>query len=214
MNVNTRTRSPASAGPVAGVVLAGGRGRRMGGRDKGLVIAGGRPLVSYVLDRLRPQVDSLLINANRNQDRYARLGAPVAEDATGDFRGPLAGVLSAMRATDCAFLLTAPCDAPLFPDDLCRRLGRALISRDADIAVAHDGERLQPVFALLRTSLQPSLEDFLSTGERKIDRWFARHHTVPVDFSDQPARFLNVNTPEERDDFEHLKRRADDALGT
>ena len=187
------------ADSIAGVVLAGGQGRRMGGEDKGLVEVAGRPMVAHVLDRLRPQVGSLLINANRNRERYAEIaGCPVVADRQDGYAGPLAGMASAMEAADTRFVLTVPCDAPLVSGQLGPRLHESLVENGAELCVAHDGRRLQPVFALIDCSLLDSLLACLESGERKIDRWYARHRMATADFSDLPRSFSNINTPEER----------------
>jgi molybdopterin-guanine dinucleotide biosynthesis protein A len=183
---------------ITGVVLAGGQGRRMGGEDKGLVDFQGRPLIAWVIDALLPQVDTLIINANRNTERYAELGYPVVPDALGGYQGPLAGFASGMEHARTPLVLTVPCDGPMLPSDLTARLAEGLRAGEAEIAVAHNGERIQPVYALLRTSLLPSLKAFLAGGERKIDRWYASHRTVTVDFSDRPDTFANINSPEDR----------------
>ncbi len=183
---------------ITGVVLAGGRARRMAGEDKGLIPLNGRAMVAYVLQVLEPQVGRVLINANRSLERYAAFGYPVVSDATGDFSGPLAGMASAMRVATTPFILTVPCDSPLLPADLAQRLHTALIAAAARVAVAHDGERMQPVFALIDRRLLPDLEDYLASGERKIDRWLERQRLATADFSDERAAFINVNTPEER----------------
>ena len=185
---------------IAGAVLAGGRGRRMGGEDKGLVELAGRPMVGHVVDRLRPQVGALLINANRNRERYAEItGCRVVADREGGYAGPLAGMASAMEAAaGTRFLLTAPCDAPLIPERLGPRLYESLVEERAELCVAHDGARLQPVFALIDCALLDSLLAYLRSGERKIDRWYARHRMAKADFSDAPQSFSNINTPDER----------------
>jgi molybdopterin-guanine dinucleotide biosynthesis protein A len=183
---------------ITGVVLAGGRARRMGGADKGLITLNDKPMVEYVLEGLAPQVDALVINANRNLDLYAQYGVPVQPDLREGYLGPLAGIASAMEIADKAYLLTTPCDSPFVPDDLAQRLLNALRPRAAEIAVAQDGERMQPVFALLRTDLLESLRSYLDSGQRKIDHWFERHRCITVDFSDWPDAFINVNTPEDR----------------
>ena len=188
---------------VTGVILAGGQARRMGGRDKGLIEVGGRPMIEYALAALRPQVSAVIINANRNHAIYARYGCPLVADALQGYHGPLAGMASAMLAAQTACLATLPCDSPAVPADLVARLYRGLRGAGAEIVVAHDGERMQPVFSLLRCRLLDSLQAFLQEGERKIDRWYARHQTVCVDFSDCPEAFTNVNTPE---DIEQLER--------
>ena len=191
-----RTQPPAPL-HITGVILAGGEARRMGGRDKGLVEVAGRPMIEYVLESLRPQVSSVLINANRNDEFYARYGVPVIADALSGFNGPLAGMASGMRVADTPMIITVPCDSPFVPGDLVTRLAGAKQDASAEIAVADNGERMQPVFALLDTSLLGSVEGFLARGERKIDRWFAEHRCTSVDFSDRPETFINVNTPEE-----------------
>ncbi len=182
---------------IAAVVLAGGRATRMGGRDKGLLPLAGRPLAAHLLERLRPQVGELLVNANRRREDYLALGYPVLADSLGGFQGPLAGMLAALDKVRAGLLLTAPCDSPLLPPDYARRMYAALEGRRAELAVARDAERVQPVFLLLRRELAGSLRAFLETGERKIDRWFADHETVEVDFSDRAEMFCNANTPEE-----------------
>ena len=184
-------------GGVTGLILAGGAARRMGGGDKGLTMLAGKPLIEYALARLAPQVDALIINANRNLDRYADYGCPVAADLQQGFQGPLAGMASGLKETTTEFMVCAPCDSPLLPEDLVQRLFRQLREQDAELSVAHNGERLQPVFALMRTALAGSLLAFLEGGGRKIDQWFQRHQLAVADFSDQPAAFSNVNSPEE-----------------
>ena len=183
---------------VTGLVLAGGLGYRMGGVDKGLVPLAGRPMVEHVLDALRPQVGTILVNANRNPDRYAAYGYPVFADTLGGYLGPLAGVLSALPHVRTDFLVTVPCDAPLLAVDLVRRLHAACVAAGADVAVACDGTRLQPVFLLLRKDLAPALESYLAAGGRKVDAWFDRVRIAKVDFGDAPDTFVNINDAEER----------------
>lgn len=182
---------------ITGVILAGGLARRMGGQDKGLVAFGGRPLVEWVIDGLRPQVRVLVINANRNRGRYADYGYPVIADVMGDFQGPLAGFSSALAAVQTPWIVTVPCDGPSLAPDLVARLCAALREQQAELAVASDGRRMQPVYALIARALAPSLEAFLATGERKIDRWYARHRTATADFSDRPGCFANINSNED-----------------
>ena len=181
---------------ISGVVLAGGRATRMGGEDKGLVEVAGRPMVEYVAECLRGQSAEILVTANRNLQRYGELcDCPVVEDIVGDFAGPLAGMASAMRFARTPYILTAPCDSPLVSAALGRRLFEALEKERAEIAVAHDGERMQPVCALLHRDLLESMLAYLESGESKIDRWYAKHRTALGDFSDEPSMFLNINTP-------------------
>ena len=170
----------------------------MGGSDKGLLPLAGRPMVEHVIEALRPQVGSIVLSANRNQQLYARYGYPVIADDLGSYHGPLAGVASALRQRAPGFLVTVPCDAPLLPSDLVARLLAGCEARDADAAVAHDGQRLQPIFLLLRGRVAPSLEAYLEGGGRRVDAWLDRLRTVVVDFGDQAAAFVNVNDPDER----------------
>ncbi|MFM4930756.1 molybdenum cofactor guanylyltransferase MobA [Aeromonas dhakensis] len=181
--------------PVSAVVLAGGRATRMGGADKGWVELAGRPLIDHVLDRLRPQVDEILINANRSQARYQAL-APVIGDDSPDYLGPLAGMQAGLAAARHDWVLFVPCDGPALPRDLMARF-RAALTPQTELVVAHDGDWLQPVVALLHKSLLPSLCAALAEGERKIDIWFARHNMAVVSFADQPDAFINLNSPGE-----------------
>jgi len=183
---------------ITGVILAGGRGSRMGGVDKGLVPLRGEPMITHVVARLKPKVGALLINANRNQVDYARLGFPIVPDQFSGFLGPLAGVASGMQAATTPYVVTVPCDSPLLPFDLVARLARALTGEQAEIAVAHDGVRAHPVFLLVRRELGADLLDFLGSGGRKIDQWFTRHRLAVADFSDSAQAFINVNHVEER----------------
>lgn len=179
------------------VVLAGGQARRMGGQDKGLIELAGSPMIQHILDAIAPQVGKVIINANRNQEIYGHYGYPVIADELGGFCGPLAGMASSMRAVDTPFIVTVPCDSPFVPKDLVERLYLRMIHKDADISVAHNGERIQPVFVLLKTTLLNSLLDFLQKGERKIDKWFDNHKLAIADFSDKPETFININTRDE-----------------
>lgn len=183
---------------VEAVILAGGRARRMGGEDKGLVELKGQPMIRYAIDRLQPQVASLMINANRSQQAYQAFGFPVFCDEQEGFHGPLAGMVSALRRTKADYLLTAPCDCPLLPTDLADRMVTALEAEHADLAVASDGERHQPVVLLLKPELLDSMQAFLDAGERKIDFWYAKHKVAVVEFADQPMAFVNVNTQEQK----------------
>ncbi|MDF2399943.1 molybdenum cofactor guanylyltransferase MobA [Aeromonas sp. 5HA1] len=181
--------------PVSAVILAGGRATRMGGEDKGWVALAGRPLIDHVLARLCPQVDEVLINANRSQTRYQAL-ATVISDNNPDYLGPLAGMQAGLAAAHHDWVLFVPCDGPALPHDLMSRF-RAALTPDTELVVAHDGDWLQPVVALLHKSLLPSLTHALAEGERKIDIWFARHKMAVVSFADQPDAFINLNSPAE-----------------
>lgn len=185
---------------ITGMILAGGEGRRMGGRDKGLEPFAGLPLVAHTVKRFEGRVAELLINANRNMDGYAPFANRVIEDAEGGFKGPLMGIYSGLRAAKTPWLLVAPCDSPALPHDLVPRMLAGIMTErgEQDIAVAFDGERLHPVVVLLRTSFADDLADALAQGERKIDRWFDRHAWCKVDMSDCPEAFANLNTEEEK----------------
>ena len=188
---------------ITGVVLAGGRATRWDGRDKGLIQVSGRPMISHVLDALAPQVERIIINANRNLDEYRAFGLPVVTDASRDFLGPLAGIASGMAAARTEWVAITPCDSPLLAADCVGRLVLACEDDErADIAVAHDGDRIQPVFALIRRALLDDLDAFLESGGRKIDRWYGQQRMQLVDFSDNPDNFLNINRREDRDMLE------------
>jgi molybdenum cofactor guanylyltransferase len=187
---------------ITGVVLAGGRGSRMGGLDKGLQLYGGIPLAQHGLRRLQAQVGPALVNANRNLAQYQAFGVPVVSDTVPDFAGPLAGFITALENCQTPYLMTVPCDTPQFPTDLVARLAAALAQHDADIAMASavelqaDGSPAwyrQPVFCLLKCSLLPGLRSFVADGGRKIGAWTAQQHTVQVEF-DEPGAFANANT--------------------
>ena len=176
----------------------------MGGGDKGLVMLHGKPLIEYALTALSPQVDTIIINANRNRKQYAAYGHPVVADSRPGFQGPLAGMLSCLEAAQTEFIVSAPCDSPLLPEDLAARLLRQLNAAQAEISVAHNGARMQPVFALMGVSLAASMRAFLDDGERKIDRWFARHKLTVTDFSDKQRCFMNINDPAQLTQMEEL----------
>ncbi len=185
---------------ITGLILAGGRATRMGGVDKGLQVYRGVPLAMHALLRLSPQVGHLMINANRNLAAYESMGVPVWPDALPDFAGPLAGFLAGLERCETPYLASVPCDSPRFPDDLVERLAQGLVAAQADIAMAKtreaDGEQVQPVFCLMKTTLMESLVRFTHDGGRKIDRWTAMHRCAEVPFDDARA-FANANTLEE-----------------
>ena len=196
---------------ITGVVLAGGLGRRMGGVDKGLQLLNGRPLVCHVIERLAPQVDELLINANQNGERYASFGHRVVPDKIPDFAGPLAGLHAALSAAAHPLVATVPCDSPFLPADLISRLFSALTApgtkspwgtTNADLAVARTFDQPHPVFCLCQRRVRPHLSDFLASGERKFARWYATLNVVEVPFDDVAAAFENINTREELSGFE------------
>ncbi len=180
---------------VTGVVLAGGQGRRMGSVDKGLQPLRGKPMVQWVLERLAPQVQEIVINANQNLESYRRLGHDVVSDEISGFAGPLAGLHAGLRRATHPLVATVPCDSPFLPADLVSRLRAAL--KDNDLAVAKTGEQAHPVFCLLRSELRQNLEAFLASGGRKIDAWYAPLRVVEVRFDDEADAFRNINTLEE-----------------
>lgn len=195
------TAPTAIAAPdITGLVLAGGRASRMGGVDKGLQTHRGMPMALYTLLRLQRQVGAVMVNANRNLAAYEAMGVAVWPDAMSDYPGPLAGMLAGLEHCETPWLLTVPCDTPDFPDDLAARLGQAAVEQGADIAMAATREdgvlRTQPVFCLMRSMLMEDLMACLQAGERKIDRWTARHRCISVEFDD-PAAFFNANTLDE-----------------
>jgi len=182
---------------VSGIVLAGGQGRRMGGVDKGLQPLRGKPMVAWALERLAPQVDELIVNANQNQEAYARFGYRVVPDAIGGFAGPLAGLHAGLTAASHPLAVTVPCDSPFLPLDLVARLRKAL--GEHHLAVAKTGDQPHPVFSLVRRSVLEHLARFLSSGGRKIDAWYATLKVVEVPFDDEADAFRNINTREELD---------------
>ena len=182
---------------ITGLILAGGRGSRMGGVDKGLQAHLGMPLAMHALLRLSPQVGEVMINANRNLAAYESMGAPVWPDALPDYPGPLAGFLAGLEHCATPYLATVPCDSPHFPEHLVARLAERLDGENAEIAIAatrEDGElRLQPVFCLMKATVMESLVAFTGRGQRKIDAWTATLRQVAVEFDDASA-FVNANT--------------------
>ena len=182
---------------ITGIILAGGKSRRMGGVDKGLIDFLGKPMVAHVLQRLTPQVDEIFINDSREPERYAVFGQPVVQDDIADFAGPLAGLHKGMRVATHPYVRMVPCDSPLLPMNLVPRLMRGLVERDADLAVAKTGAQAHPVFCLCRKSLLPDLEQFLDGGGRKIDAWYSRLNVAEIPFNDNPQAFANINTPDE-----------------
>ena len=187
---------------VTGVILAGGRGSRMGSVDKGLKPLRGKPMVQWVAERFAPQVAEVLINANQNIDKYQTLGYKVIPDAIGGFAGPLAGLHRGLSEASHDLVATAPCDSPFLPTDLIVRLHAAMEKAGADLTVAKTGDQPHPVFCLCRKSVLASLTQFLDSGGRKIDAWYARLKVVEVLFDDQANAFSNINTEDELRSFE------------
>lgn len=204
-SASTPNKAAASIrGTLGAVVLAGGLARRMGGNDKGLITLNDAPMVTRVLNAVSAVADTVVINANRNKDQYAAFGVDVVEDVVADFQGPLAGLLSACEHLNTDWVLMCPCDTPFVQSNLIAHLWQAaLIEEQAGeqgsaIVVAHDGERLQPVFAIVRRTLVDSIRRFLERDERKIDRWYDEVGFVPVDCREHRIMFDNINTPEQR----------------
>lgn len=186
---------------ITGLILAGGRAQRMGGIDKGLIPFHGKPLIESTITRLKPQVSTILINANRSITKYSHYGYPVLMDETPDFSGPLAGFSVGLRHCKSPYLLTSPCDSPLLPTDLAEKMAAELEGKNLELVFASSKEDdgkiwSQPVFCLMRRDLKDSLDTFLSKGDLKIDRWFKELRSGTVVFENAQA-FANVNTPEE-----------------
>ncbi|CAM3624117.1 molybdenum cofactor guanylyltransferase MobA [Polynucleobacter brandtiae] len=197
-----------SSQKITGLILAGGRAQRMGGIDKGLIPFRGKPLIESAIERLKPQVDTILINANRNITKYAHYGYPVIMDETPDFSGPLAGFSIGLKHCATPYLLTSPCDSPLLPLDLAERMLTKLEAENLDLVYASSEEVngkvwAQPVFCLMRNTLEHLLNDFLSKGDLKIDHWFKEVFSGTVVFN-APHAFANVNTPQELDALEKI----------
>ena len=186
---------------ITGLVLAGGRGQRLGGVDKGLQRWHDRPLVDHAIARLAPQVSEMMISANRNAADYALRGVRVLADAHDDFPGPLAGMLAGLRAASTPWVAVVPCDSPRLPPDLVERLGRGLGDRQGAVVqrdLGAEGVRLEPVCCLLSTTLADDLADYLASGGRKVEAWLARHAApVPFDRPDDATAFTNINTPDD-----------------
>jgi molybdopterin-guanine dinucleotide biosynthesis protein A len=191
---------------VVGLLLAGGQSRRMGGGDKALHLLGGIPLLDRVIDRVQPQVDALVLNANGDPARFARYGLPVVADGVPGFAGPLAGVLAGLdwaadERSDCPYVVSVATDAPFLPADLVQRLAESLRDAGADLACAASGGRAHPVFGLWPARLRDDLRRaVVEDGVRKVDLWTARYKLITVPFPDHPVDpFFNANRPE---DFE------------
>jgi molybdenum cofactor guanylyltransferase len=189
--------NPPEKNNITAVVLAGGRGKRLGGLDKGLLNLDDKPLIEHILDAIKPQVDRIIINANRNQQQYTSYGYPVISDDLTDYQGPLAGFAAALSACETDYIITLPCDGPTVPADLVSRLAEALINQNAELAVAFDGQRMQRVYALIPFTLLGKLRVFLEAGDRKVGLWYAQHNVALADFSDVKETFFNINTEED-----------------
>lgn len=188
---------------ISAIILAGGRARRMGGVEKGLVSLRGRPLIRHVIDVIRPQAAHLFISANRRFDTYSALGPRVVADRWPDLRGPLAGVASVLMEVTTPYVLISPCDTPFLPQDLAARLGTCLLKSRACAAVAHSAGRLQPLCALMRSDMAPELTAYVAAGRAGVGQWWIEQAAVRVEFSDGAA-FANINTLEEVRDAEAM----------
>lgn len=182
---------------ITALILAGGRARRMGGIDKGLLSFRGKPLIEHVIAAVEAQAGTILISANRNLARYRAYGYPVVTDGTDNYDGPLAGIARGMQAATTPYLLCVPCDAPFVPATLVTALSHTLAAQQADICAAHDGIRLQPLFALLRRELLPALRDWLASGGRRVDSWYGLQQLAYADCSACPEAFANLNTADD-----------------
>ena len=193
---------------ITGLILAGGRGTRMGHVDKGLQSFRGAPMALHVMMRLQPQVGDLMINANQNLAPYESFGVPVWPDETQGYAGPLAGMQTGLVHCTTDYLVTAPCDSPFLPDDLVQRLSNALLAADADLAVAVTGSgpsrQAHPVFSLMKASLLQHLSEYLRDGGRKVDAWYGSLNVVEVEFADEAA-FRNINTVAELKQYEPMQ---------
>ncbi len=195
---------------ITAVILAGGRGSRLGGQDKGLVKFDNKPLIEHILERIKPQVDAIIINANRNLKAYENYGNPVINDLLTGYQGPLAGFISAMAIAKTSHILTLPCDGPMLPLDLVDRMLKThetLAKSDKTIIVAHDGARPQNVHALIPLALIGDLKNFVANGNRKVEGWYATQEIAYADFSDCPTLFSNINTERQREEMEGSNRR-------
>lgn len=181
---------------VTGLILAGGEGRRMGGADKGLLDFHGKPLVAHTVERLAPQVNTLLISANRNRETYANFGYPVIGDDLPGYQGPLAGLRAGLATCRTDWLVCCPCDCPRLPEDLVARLMAAAEEKHAALAVAVSPAGMQPTFQLLRRELLPALDAYLAAGERRVGQWCRQQNAAEAKFPDAAA-FANLNSPDD-----------------
>ncbi len=203
------------ASEVVGAILAGGLARRMGGGDKGLIRLGNRPILEHVIERLEPQVDALILNANGDARRFAHLGLPVVRDSVAGFPGPLAGVLAALewtlaRREESRFVVTAAGDTPFLPRDLVKRLMAALTAEGADLAVAASGGRAHPVFGLWPVGAAAALRRAIVEEDiRKVDRFSARYRVAIAAFDEEASDpFFNINAPDDLEEAERLWMRS------
>jgi molybdopterin-guanine dinucleotide biosynthesis protein A len=178
---------------IAGVVLAGGMARRMGGQDKGLIRFAGRPLIDYAIKSMEMITPQIVISANRHLDQYQAWGYPVISDSGGDYLGPLAGIAEACRVIDADIMLVMPCDSPFFNAVHLQQMLEAL-SDDVDVVIASDGQRVHPVFMVLKTRLRDSLDAYLAANGRRVQEWVTQQAGVMVEFKEPNNLFANINT--------------------
>lgn len=183
--------------PISAIIIAGGLATRMNGADKGLMLLQNKPLVQHVVKRLAAQANEIFINANREIVQYKAFGYPVLQDEISEYLGPLAGLSLGLKYAHYDYVLSVPCDSPLLPLDLAKRLMTQLIEHHADIAVASSDGSVHPVFCLCKKSVLPSLTAYLARGERRVSTWQKSQHYVEVDFSDCINAFANLNTLED-----------------
>lgn len=179
---------------ISAIILSGGRATRMNCLDKGLVRLQQKPLIAHVIARLKPQVDKIFINANREIAQYEAFGLPVLQDENINFIGPLAGFSLGLQHAKHEYVLTVSCDSPLLPLDLAKRLYNGMAASLMDIAVASSGGETHPVFCLMKKTVLPSLQDYLASGGRKVSAWQKSQKYIEVDFSDCAEAFTNLNT--------------------
>jgi len=187
---------------ISAIILAGGRATRMGGMDKGLIQFRDQPLIQHAIRRLRPQVDEILINSNREIAQYETFGFKVLQDENSEFLGPLSGMLLGLKHATHDLVLSVPCDSPLLPLNLAERLYNGMLGSLTDIAVASSDDNAHPVFCLMKKSILHSLEAFLDAGERKVSVWQKSQAYCEVSFSDCANAFVNLNTLEELRELE------------
>jgi len=180
---------------ITGIILAGGRSRRMGGVDKAFIELRDKPLIAWVIDRISPQVTRIYISTGNQTENYRVFGFPVIPDTIGPDIGPLAGILAGLERAPARYLLTAPCDTPLLPSNLCTKLYQQMRSSSAMAATVYDGSKIHPVVSLLDCALAGSLRAYLAAGHRSVTGWLESISALQVDFSDQQTAFINLNTP-------------------
>lgn len=195
---------------LTGLILSGGRARRMGGIDKGLIPLGGKCMIEYCIAKLQPQVEKIFISANRNIEQYSQYGFTVLKDNYADFEGPLAGLLRALENAKNTAVLVVPCDAPLFPANLANRLSEAYVKGETSAVIPHDGSRLQTLFGLYAPDVISSLSEYLESGQRKVETWVASLPYAVVDFSAENEKFMNINTQSDLQSAQSILENAQD----